>query len=189
MHAPSSDVPGKNALFMQLYEVVHARLCRFVESMVWDKEEAKDIISETFLQAYEKLDKLREEDKFIYYVFGIARNIFLNRLRRKKFRGIFSDSLEQELATGENSEQRVLNHELQRLLARLNMEQREAITLFEIGGFSYEEIAVIQKAGLNTVKARIFQGRAKLKAFIESEQERINSIIKQQEKSNKATIK
>ncbi|TAE84007.1 MAG: RNA polymerase subunit sigma, partial [Bacteroidetes bacterium] len=52
---------------MQLYNPVHTMLCRFVQTLVWDKEEAKDVVSETVLVTFENLDKIRDEGAFLSY--------------------------------------------------------------------------------------------------------------------------
>ena len=59
--------------FMQLYTPVHERLARFVQSLEWDKEEARDIVAETVMTALEQFASLRNHDAFLYYLFTIAK--------------------------------------------------------------------------------------------------------------------
>ena len=71
--------------FMEVYEPIHPRLCKYIQSFVWDKEQAKDLISEVTLQAFERFHELQNPDPFVYYVFSIARNQFIKSIRRNKF--------------------------------------------------------------------------------------------------------
>jgi RNA polymerase sigma factor (sigma-70 family) len=120
---------------MQLYTPEHGRLCRYVQSFVWDKEEAKDIISETTLHAFEQFAHLKSQEKFVLFLFGIARNQFLKYLRKKQLTG----SLEEHQLVSKFSEQNAdtaitLKFELMRLLEKLNPLQKELLVLFEISG-------------------------------------------------------
>src|SRR4051812_48038661 len=75
---------SKQAAFMLLYEPVHERLARFVYSMVWNREDARDIISDTVLKAYESFEKLQHPEAFLYFLFGIASRLSKRRGRRIK---------------------------------------------------------------------------------------------------------
>lgn len=154
---------------MELYHPLHERLSRFIQSMVWNKDDAKDVLSETVLAAYENFEKVRNQDAFLYYLFGIASRIAKKRDRRKKFWGIFEPSGAAQIVSYHNSESRTTVNELYAALNRLPLKQREAITLFEISGFSIKEIAEMQGSTVSGVKSRLMRAREALSKILEVE--------------------
>lgn len=156
---------------MTLYEPVHARLDRFVKSMVWDREEAKDIISETILVAFENFGKIRQKEAFLYYLFGIASRLTRNYRRRKGLYGFLSLDKAEQLPNRHN-ESEVMLWELNTALDKLPLKQRETIVLFEVSGLSIKEIVNIQGGTESGVKSRLLRGREALAVFLEKEEVR-----------------
>ncbi|MCG9880262.1 MAG: RNA polymerase sigma factor [Bacteroidia bacterium] len=171
------DQTEKNIRFMALYKPLHTRLSRYVQSLVWQPHEAKDLLSDITLKAFENFEKLKDDEQFIYYLFGIARNLHLKMLRRKKFYAIWDNEKMVNYESNNNSETVIERKELANLLAKLKPVQQNALTLFEIVGFSYEEIAKIEQVSLSKVKTDIYQARQKLKLLIKAEEELLNKAI------------
>ena len=122
------------------------------------------MISETLLTAYEKFDNLRSDEAFLHFLIGIASRKIKNSYRRKKFLGVFS------LSVAENIQDNSMHPEdstdlgiLYEALAKLPEKQRECIVLYEISGMSLEEISALNGEKLATVKSHIHRGRNKLK--------------------------
>lgn len=165
MKAGSTE--DKQEEFMQLYNPVHLRLSRYCQTQTKSYEEARDLLSETVLVAYEQFDKLRNQETFLYFLFGIARNILLQKLRKEKLMSLFRQSrtrssYEEEPKGPSNVDALILKSALQKLPSP----QREAIVLFEISGFSIQEIATLQKTSLSNVKQRLLRARTKLKVLL-----------------------
>jgi RNA polymerase sigma-70 factor (ECF subfamily) len=139
----------KQKLFLAQYGQVSGRLSRFILSLVWNKEEARDIASETVLIAFQKFDKIQSEQVFIFYLFSIASRLIKQYNRKKRLWGIFSKEAEHH---GEGtvfiSESGLDMEVLHQALNRLPAKEKEAIMLFEIAGFSLAEIKEIQKDSL-----------------------------------------
>jgi RNA polymerase sigma-70 factor, ECF subfamily len=152
----------KQQAFMQLYEPVHARLSRFVQSMVWNKDDAKDVIADTVLIAFEHFDNIRNPGAFMYYLFGVASRLVKKKERSKKWLGFITTQHEEEIAADNHNDLGLLKHELYTALGKLNIAQREALTLFEISGFSIKEIAQMQGISESGVKNHLKRGREKL---------------------------
>lgn len=151
---------------MQWYEPLHTRLCRFVQTLVWNGEDAKDIISETILIAFERFESIKQPERFLYFLFSVAANLVKKKQRRKKFWGVFdSPEVDQKIQENE-SDQRLLQKELYTALNKLNEKQREAIVLFEINGFAIKEIAVIQGLSESGVKSNLKRGKQKLSMLL-----------------------
>jgi RNA polymerase sigma-70 factor (ECF subfamily) len=149
--------------FLALYEPAHERFVRYCTARAHGVMEVEDLVSESVLVALENFGKIKEKDAFLYYLFGVARKIVGNKLRRKKFMGIFDSSSAEEMKQeGGNPEMQADVRHLYEALNQLPDQQREALILFEISGFSLKEIQEIQKSGLSAVKARISRGRVKL---------------------------
>ncbi len=168
----------KNEQFMNLYKPLHARLCRYVQSLVWQPDDAKDLISDITLQAYENFERLKQADHFVYYLFGIARNLYLKKIRRQKFQLPWNAASMEEITGSIEADETLQKRELATLLSKLKPVQQEAITLYEVAGFSYEEIAGIQQTNLSSVKSHLFKARQTLKAILEKEQMRLQKAEK-----------
>ena len=138
-------------------------------------EDAHDLTQDVFCNALRALHRFRGESKFSTWLFSIARNVCLNRLRHVSI--IRTDSLE-EMSEGDQSadglpdmdadvEHIVETHELQeivgRVLRKLSDEQRLLITLRDFEQLSYEDIARITDSSVSNVKSRLHRARMAFK--------------------------
>ena len=103
----------------------------------------------------------------------MAMPLFLKKIRRQKFKVNWNESEMNKVEGYQQADDRLKKSELAHLLNQLHPLQREAITLFEVAGFSYEEIAGILQISLSSVKSAIFKGRQALKEIIAKENERL----------------
>lgn len=163
---------NKQERFMALYQPQHARLSRFVQTLVWDKEEAKDVVSETVLIAFEQLDELKDDAAFLSYLFSVASNLVNKKIRRKKFWGWFDGVAAENRADNSNSEHTLMQYELNRALNKIPQKQREAIVWYEISGLSMEEIAKLQHLSVAGVKTNIHRARKTLSHLLENKEEK-----------------
>lgn len=156
----------KQQYFLKLYEPNHNKLLRYCESILRDPIEAQDVVSDTILLAYEQLDKLQKEASFIYFLFGIARNLIRRLQRRKKFWGFFNAEQAHQMPAPTAKD---LNEDVQLLyqaLDQLPPAQKEALILFELSGYSLKETAQIQGCSLSAIKARVARGRQHLSKIL-----------------------
>jgi len=153
---------------MKLYEPVHVKLNRYVHSIIRNREDAKDIISETVLKAYENFEKIHKPESFLYYLFRIASNAIRSKERRKKFWGEMDQNHSNNIPDEAGDvDAKTEMKEFYAELNRLPEKQKEAIVLFEISGLSLNEIHQIQGGSLSGVKSRIGRGRAELQKKLE----------------------
>ena len=162
------DPDLKQQQFLELYEPAHERLSRFIQSTVWNREDAKDIFSETVLIAYEKFDRLKNREAFLYFLFGIASRLAMRRDRRKKFLDFTGHSAVEVIAE-DPCDSPLDVSQLYEALSRLPLKQRETITLFEISGFSLNEIREIQGGSLSGVKSRLVRARDELSRLLKAQ--------------------
>ncbi len=157
----------KQERFVALFEPAQASLHRFVMAMTRDAERTKDIVGETILIAYERLDTLRNDGAFLSFLFTIATRV-CNRRGRETRRQ--EPATEEELASlrhgGTPADVAADISMMYRALEQLPERQREAVLLFEVAGFSTEEIRGIQGGTLVAVRVRITRGRRKLAALL-----------------------
>jgi RNA polymerase sigma-70 factor (ECF subfamily) len=156
----------KQEHFLQLLEPAKDRLWRYVKSMLRQREDTEDVYGETVLAAFEKLDSLKDESAFLYFLFGIARRIVLQRQRKVRLFDSFTKNRNPETQTTPNPGASLDLEILYKALDKLNTKEREAIVMFEISGFSLAEIQELQKDSLSAVKSRLSRGREKLKKIM-----------------------
>lgn len=160
---------GDVAAFSELVARHQDRIYRFLVRLTRSTDDARDLTQESFLHAWEALERWRPEARFSTWLFQIARNQALDLLRRSKraeFVALEDDddaTLPCPAPTPEAAlETRQRFHGLERALARLPTEHREILLLREIEALSYEEIAAVLDIGLGTVKSRLARARAGL---------------------------
>ena len=147
-------------------------------------EEARDLTQETFLRAFQNIDRFRGEADVRTWIYRIAINQARNRSRwwRRRRRdatvsldatfGESGQSISGKLAEpSQNPEQQTLARErelaLRGSLQRLALAYRETVILRDIEGFTYEEIAATLGINVGTVKSRLARGRQELRKKLE----------------------
>lgn len=157
---------------MELLEPVHhqamatsRRLCRVVG-------DGDDLYQEAVLRAYDKLDSLRDPERFRSWFYAVLLSLHRTRYRRSFWQRFLPlASVEEppaEATDGQRLESRRAGDDrAARALATLPAPQREAVVLFELDGFSIQEIAELQGVSVSAVKSRLTRGRDRLRRFYE----------------------
>lgn len=134
------------------------------------REDAFDLCQDVFVSAYQNLDRLRQPERFAGWLFQIAHNRAYSHLRGA--RGQYLEPAETDPAAAprevrlgdgrvwERGEMRLL---VERSLATLPVEQREAIVLKLYQGLNFAEIAAIQGCPVSTAKTRLYTGFEQLR--------------------------
>ncbi len=133
-------------------------------------EDGDDLFQEAVIRAYEKLSALRDESRFRPWFYSVLLSVHRNRTRRGFWRRFLSlernDGTSIEVAGEDGAswdEERRGADRIARALATLPPEQREAVVLFELDGFSIEEVAALQEVSDSAVKSRLARGRKRLR--------------------------
>lgn len=150
-----------------------------------DPEEARDLTQETFLRAFQSIDRFRGDASLKTWIYRIGINQARNRWRwwkrRRRDATISLDATDEHgskplssTLPSQNSpspEQQTLAREreaqLREALSGLRRSYREAVILRDVEGFSYEEIAQTLQISIGTVKSRISRGRLELRRQLE----------------------
>jgi RNA polymerase sigma-70 factor (ECF subfamily) len=145
----------------------HARqLAAYARRLATTSWEAEDLVQETYARAFANQHQLRESNRDRAWLFRIARNLHLDRLKSARQRlestGINdSDGVDLQRCCAKQAA-RQLRPDLERALSALQDEQRECLLLCEIWGFGYAEIADILGCPIGTVRSRIARARQAL---------------------------
>lgn len=148
---------------MELYAPVHENFERFCRARVYGDIDYKDLMHDTIVIAYEKFHKLESPKAFLHFLFGICIRVLANTNKKQRLLHIKDDAV--SLNVEDRSTRADRNDDTQTLyqaLSKLPEQQREALVLFEISGFSIVEIAGLQNAGVSAVKQRLARGRQAL---------------------------
>ncbi len=164
---------GDKRAFDLLVIKYQRKLARLLSQFIRDAAEVEDITQETFIKAYRSLPSFRGESAFYTWLYRIGINAAKNFLVAQGRRASTTNGFDIEDAENfeEGSQLRELNTPESELMSRqiaqtihqtlqeLPEELRTAITLREIEGLSYEEIANIMSCPTGTVRSRIFRAR------------------------------
>ena len=163
---------GERAAFDVLVRKYEYELVNLIGRYVRDQSEVLDVAQESFLKAYRALPNFRGDSAFYTWLYRIAINTAKNYLvaqsRRPPAEDI--DSVMAEHYDGESGlkdygtpERLLLKDEIERTVIEtingLPEDLRAAITLRELEGMSYEEIAAVMECPIGTVRSRIFRAR------------------------------
>lgn len=153
----------KQEEFLSLLQPALPKLSNFARAIARNAEDARDLASETILKAYENFDSIKKKDSFKSYLFTIAIRLNKRNNSRRRFFADYDDEQTLNIPSRETPADVRLDVEaLYAALALLHEKQRNAIALFEISGFSIEEIRRIQGGTNSAVKSRLKRGREKL---------------------------
>jgi RNA polymerase sigma-70 factor (ECF subfamily) len=150
-------------------------LLRYARSLTRDHAEAEDLVQETYLRAFQKIESVRNPNSIKPWMFTILRNTWISRKRHLKRACTepITDlaSIPDTDADGTNNAlsryERHLRHELLlRALHRLPLEAREILMLREFDDLSYQEIAGHIGCPVGTVMSRLARARLKLKNLL-----------------------
>ena len=164
-------------------EIIHRykdRLVNFVFRFLDQMDEAEDIVQDTFLKVYKNKNAYENIARFSTWIYTIAGNLAKTELRKRKRRRIFSisklgpDEKEFELPAREktpeeDAESRFTEKIIQAAIQKLPDKFRTVVILRDIQELSYDEISMILKVPLGTVKSRVNRARLKLRDLLRDE--------------------
>ncbi|MES2715805.1 MAG: RNA polymerase sigma factor RpoE [Pseudomonadota bacterium] len=168
---------GDPKAFEMLVVKYQRRIERLIARMVRDVDLVQDIAQESFIRAYRALPQFRGDSAFYTWLYRIAVNTAKKALVDMKRDPLVTESaragmnddddetsrVERELTDGETPEAVLASKEIAQTvnaaIEALSEDLRQAITLREIEGLSYEEIAELMNCPIGTVRSRIFRAR------------------------------
>jgi RNA polymerase sigma-70 factor (ECF subfamily) len=168
---------GDTGAFNELAERYQRNIFRLAQNITQNREDAEDVLQETFLKAYEHLPEFHGDSKFYTWIVRIAVNEALMKLRKRKWDKTVwldepvntgEDSVAREIAVWEdNPEQRYSKEELHDILDKavngLAPPYRTVFVLRDMEGLSTEETAQALDLSVPAVKSRLLRARLQLR--------------------------
>lgn len=164
--------------FDDLIKKYRERVYSVIYNLTSNREDASDLAQDTFIKAFQSINRFKGKSSFFTWLYRIALNTTLTHLRKNKLRRFFSfEKMNEEdhsagfiedLITESDSDKRALMNELQEKLndafQKLSVKHRTVITLFEIDGLSHKEIADVVGTSVGTVRSRLHYAKQFLQA-------------------------
>lgn len=184
-HAAQQDVDamrraqaGDRAALAQMVTAWQDRIYNTMRKMAADEHEAMDLTQEAFGRAIERLESFRGESAPFSWMYRIAMNVALGRLRQKKRQrtmsasgddrdgradGVLERSPDASAGPSEQAETRERGELVREAMQRLDEQQRALLVMRDVDGMDYQQIAELLEAPLGTIKSRIFRARLALR--------------------------
>ncbi len=180
--------PGELKAFDELVVRYRSRVYSMIYQMVRNEQDAWDLSQDSFLKAWRFLPRFKGDSAFYNRLYRIATNVTIDWLRKRSTRGEkeFDDQIavteadptsvllprsvpepSQQMADGE------IREKINAAMEQLSVEHRTAISLKEIQGLSYQEIADVMECSTGTVMSRLFYARKKLQILLKDTYETI----------------
>jgi RNA polymerase sigma-70 factor (ECF subfamily) len=172
---PSPPAAGKDAppSWDEIAERYGDTVFTMAYRLTGDRDEARDLAQDVFVRVYRNLDRYRP-GTFEGWLYRITKNLFLDRVRRRKRVRLVPLPEEEwrqpsESAPGpaEHAEADVLRSDLEVALQQLPATFRTAVVLCDVKGLTYEEISASLGWPIGTVRSRIHRGRKALRKALE----------------------
>jgi RNA polymerase sigma-70 factor (ECF subfamily) len=178
---------GDRGAYAQVVIAHQDRLYNAVLRMVGDTDEAAELTQEAFTRGLEKIDSFRGDASAYTWLFRIAMNLAISRLRKVQRKRVFSlnapasggrrreatedqasalmDRLAGDRAASpaEQAERRERDEQVVAALGRLDAEHRAVLVMRDVEGFDYQQMADVLGLPLGTLKSRLFRARLALR--------------------------
>ncbi len=166
---------GDSEAFGVLVERYQRRVANVALAVVHNQEDALELAQETFIRAYENLDKFESRSSFSTWLYRIAANLAIDFWRREGrhvvLRGEDAENELQRMPTERGDSYKAasrseLSARLSKALEELTPEHRAVILLREVEGLSYDEISEVLQIPRGTVMSRLHYARTHLRTLL-----------------------
>lgn len=158
-------IQGETALFKVIVEKYKDISLTLAYSILKDKEEAEDIVQDSFLKAFVNLSKFNHQSTFRSWLYRIVVNTSYHSIEKRKIRksSAIDDQVMDDIQSTETSEYRLLSNErkdaVQYVLSRMKITEALVLRLYYLGELSLSEIVDITGLSLSNVKVSLHRGR------------------------------
>ena len=164
---------GDSSSFRLIVEEYQYMIYQLAFRMLCNEDEAKDIVQETFIRAWQNLSKYRSEIRMSTWLYTIATNGCIDRLRHKRNENTDTDMQEQlkYFASNENIEQHLINSEQAQLVlaltSQLTPKQKAVFTLHYLEELDTVEIQKITGLSAEKIKSNLYLARKSIRQKLE----------------------
>ncbi|MBR9990894.1 MAG: sigma-70 family RNA polymerase sigma factor [Gemmatimonadetes bacterium] len=171
---------GDRVAYERLFERHHAPVLRYVHGLLSNGADAEDVMQDVWVTIVRKIATLEHPAAFQRWMYRIARNRCVSRLRRSRRQVALEDlddteQLKISADLDDDNDPSLSSQDAAALdagLARLSSVHREVLTLRFMNGLTYEEIAAVTACSIGTVRSRIYYGKQSLRTHISPEEDR-----------------
>ena len=151
---------GNTEVFRDIVEQYHASIRRYLYRLTGDYELTRDLVQDTFIQAYESMIKTKAELSLRAWLYKIAENNARQHYRRKKLVAFihFSSADADEIPAGNRTEEMNRSLAIKEALLKVPYKNRVCMVLHFIEGFKYREIAETLGMSREAVRKRVTRG-------------------------------
>ena len=162
---------GDLKAFEQLYDLYKFQVFNFCYSILKSNADSQEVVQDTFLKIWQSRGQFEEVVSFNGFLYRIAKNLTLNKIRRKSGQPIYFDDLKDDLSVLNQTEDEVLYQDMKEILdsaiEALPKGRQEIFRLSREEGLSNEEIAQRLNISINTVKGQMRKALSFLKSYLE----------------------
>lgn len=151
------------ATFTETVRRMTPEMYRVAVAMLWNDADATDAMQDAILRAWEKRDRLREEDKLPAWLMRILVNQCRTMLRRRKFRALPLDEAAEQASPAPP------DTGLWEALKALPEKYRLPIVLHHVEGYDLNEVSAMLHLPMQTVRGRLFYARKKLRDLLQED--------------------
>ena len=177
-HYINQIVQGDTSVFGVLVDRYKEMIFTLALKMIKNREEAEEVSQDTFIKIYNSLNKFKGDSKFSTWIYKIAYNTCLDRLKKNKKEensisiDEFSDHLVKTLDNALSAlEEKERKQTIQNCLNLLSREENFLLTLYYFDDQNLDEIAKIMGINSNNVKVKLFRSRKKLAVILKKQLE------------------
>jgi RNA polymerase sigma-70 factor (ECF subfamily) len=149
---------GDQSALGGLYEMYGERIFRYTYRMLGNRTDAEDATAETFLRVLRRSTELRADGAFRTWLFRIARNLCIDKLRQHRLLELPPDA--HDAGTEDRATLRLT---VRQALADLPIEYREPLVLCDLEDMAAREAAEVLKISVPALKSRLYRGRRALR--------------------------
>ncbi len=173
---------GDVAAFDRLISKYRERVFGIVYNMTSNREDAADLTQDTFIKAFQSIQRFGGQSSFFTWLYRIAVNSTLSHLSKSRLRSFFSlegidadepvsreivAALTDKTGVDRDSYVRELQEKLNEAMQKLSITHRTVVTLFEIDGLSHQEIAEVMGCSVGTVRSRLHYAKQLLQSELQ----------------------
>lgn len=167
---------GNTEAYAHLVARYRDRYARYARRMLGNRDDAEEALQDAFVRAYRSLERCADRDRFGAWLF----RILVNRCRTSGARRtrhlrtfVQNEAALMDAAEAHPAERAAVREEIERALAQLVPEQREAFLLKYVEELSYDEMAEVTGAGVSALKMRVKRACERLRELLQEEVERV----------------
>ena len=170
---------GDVAAFDRLILKYRERVYGIVYNMTSNREDASDLTQDSFIKAFQSIQRFGGQSSFFTWLYRIAVNSTLSHLRKSRLRSFFSlervnsdepvsreiiEALTDKTGVERDTFVRELQEKLNDAMQKLSTKHRTVVTLFEIEGLSHQDIAEVMNCSVGTVRSRLHYAKQLLQS-------------------------